>query len=343
MINFINAKDCYRQVELDYYNDKTYLDSSIARPTECCSLYNGIDYIPLFRLLTEGLKGNTTFEAWITKELEQWREKKALEIISGSIVPALGSFILPDSIIKKIGPYPKLIYDKNDGLDEVCRPWPEFHQYRSEILTIYLRATTPEGLVPIGGEVSRLDRDRINKKQISRRKIQPVPLLLNPAEAALVESREARLERKNTFLIKNGHGGSLPKPVKTKTKLKALSQNSSSQGNSPTVSSQQLESQSSVVGGSSSPQPNVPNILENLQSPLPQSPVPSSLPLVRLLATASDPEQTQELSNHRSSRPPLADLSNNMNQSMIYRKGHSSVPPKRGKRGGRQMRGRGRG
>ena len=245
MMRFVNTKDCYRKAELGYYEDSTYKDGTVRPPMECCSLCNRDQHIPPFRPLPPVPKGDILFEAWMTKKLCDWRTRKVQALsYNSAVVPRIGTMVLPDIIVQKIAKHPRHIVDEN-SLRTYCPHWGEFDRYKDEIIEICRFAVENSGA---GSELWAMDRARIEAIPMARRKVQPTSQPPpDPTEKDL--AIKARRERRNAFLIRNGHALDAEKPEKRgrkTTKKTASSQGSNSQDCSPALS----EAEPSQVGSS---------------------------------------------------------------------------------------------
>jgi len=193
-------------------------------------------FISPFRPDLPAKKGGVLFEIWMTTKLEEWRYEKAVVLTRNSVVPCLGSLIMPDLVVKRIAKHPRHITDES-SLRAFCRHWAELDIYKDEILATCRFAVAHSGA---GSELYTMDRERINKRKIPRRKIQPPqqPLpILSDAEQAKAKDLEERLQRRTNFVIKYGP----PPPAKKPQRSKKSSEVSSQTQSSSQVDSSQIE------------------------------------------------------------------------------------------------------
>lgn len=144
LINAPSSGDCVRSVGLRFFEDEIYRTPAYVKPHPCCS---GCD--PDFQTstashneLTKAPAKDSLRRPWVTRQLREWREKKALALFPDRYLGYCPSLLMPDSILNSLADWAEYIHDEPTMRRWVGGAWAGTRKYHAEIVPILERGYT---------------------------------------------------------------------------------------------------------------------------------------------------------------------------------------------------------
>ena len=148
----VSPGTCIRAVGLEFFDDNIYKTPAYVKPKPCCA---GCD--PEFAVstgahaeLNKKEDQDSLRRPWLTKRLQEWRQKAADAEFSGTFMRFFPSLIMPDSVLASLANWAEYIHDEQTMRRWVGNGWSSLPHYCTEILQIIARS---QKLVPDAGEV----------------------------------------------------------------------------------------------------------------------------------------------------------------------------------------------
>lgn len=158
---------CHRETGLKFFNDVELNDTTPStfeqnRPNPCCSACHPdrqISIDPPAKLNRKRMKDKPR-RLWLRRELEEWRKRKAIEVLECSFLRFIPSLVMPNAVLKILETWGHLVSDNQDLIRELGDIWGTLPKYSAEILEILKRGQSLD--INSDEIVTEIRRDKSN-------------------------------------------------------------------------------------------------------------------------------------------------------------------------------------